>query len=200
MKAKVNILFAPSTRDMYPTGFSTKVTVDGITNCLCGLNRPHHFEGVSTVVSKLLIQAQPDVAIFGKKDYQQLQVIRHMVRDLNIPVEIIGSQTWREEDGLAMSSRNGYLDGTARAIAPILYKVISEIAWHANDGKPLQSLLEEGKKTILNAGFTSVDYLEVRDANSLLPIDKIEGNKARVFVAANLGETRLIDNISIDKN
>jgi len=197
MNASVNILFAPTTRDMYPTGFSTNVTVDGITDCLCGLNRPHHFQGVSTVVTKLLLQCQPDVAVFGKKDYQQLQVIRHMVRDLDIPVEIIGSQTWREEDGLAMSSRNGYLDDTQRAIAPILYKVISEIAWHANDGKPLGPLLDEGKKTILKAGLDSVDYLEVRDAESLVPLHQIENTKARVFVAAHIGATRLIDNVSV---
>lgn len=198
-EAHVDILFAPNVNEVYPDGFSTSVNVEGITNCLCGLDRPTHFKGVSTVVTKLLLQALPDVAVFGKKDYQQLQVIRRVAKDLDIPVQIEGSQTWREADGLAMSSRNAYLSDEERAIAPILYKIISEIAWHITDGKPVASLLEEGIKTILNAGFKSVDYLEVRDAETLVPVERMGTRRARVFIAAHLSKARLIDNVSVSK-
>ncbi len=197
--AGVELCFAPSVDEMYPDGFATKVSVDGaMTDVLCGAARPGHFDGVAQVVTKLLLQALPDCAIFGQKDYQQLMVIRRFTEDLNIPVEIIGAKILREEDGLAMSSRNRYLTPDERAIAPTLNNVLAEITAKAEKGAELGPLLAKGREDILKAGFDPIDYLEVRDAATLELISDTVQKPARIFVAARLGKARLIDNHAIE--
>ncbi|KZB64911.1 pantoate--beta-alanine ligase [Thalassospira lucentensis] len=197
--AGVELCFAPSVEEMYPDGFATRVSVDGsLTNVLCGAARPGHFDGVAQIVTKLLLQALPDSAIFGQKDYQQLMVIRRFSTDLNIPVEIIGAPILREEDGLAMSSRNRYLTPDERAVAPTLNRVLSEIVKAAVSGAEIGPLLARGREDILRAGFSAIDYLEIRDANTLeLVTERVTGPN-RVFVAAHLGKARLIDNHAIE--
>lgn len=196
-EAGADALFAPSVAEIYPDGFATSVSVTGLTDCLCGAHRPGHFAGVTTVVAKLLLQSLPDAAIFGEKDYQQLQVIRRFVRDLDIPVEIFGAPTRREPDGLAMSSRNAYLTDQERKIAPALFRVLSSVADQIRDGElPSEPICQEARQTLLEAGFQSVDYLEVRDAESLVLLDRVNSN-ARIFGAANLGRARLIDNVAV---
>lgn len=197
--ARVELCFAPSVDEMYPDGFATKVSVDGaMTDVLCGAARPGHFDGVAQVVTKLLLQALPDCAIFGQKDYQQLMVIRRFTEDLNIPVEIIGAKILREDDGLAMSSRNRYLTPDERAIAPTLNNVLAEITAKAAQGAELGPLLAKGREDILKAGFDPIDYLEVRDAATLELISDTVQKPARIFVAARLGKARLIDNHAIE--
>lgn len=193
----VELVYAPTVAEMYPEGFATTVSVDTITDGLCGAARPTHFQGVATVVTKLLLQTLPDVAVFGEKDFQQLQVIRRLSKDLNIPVEIRGSTTWREPDGLAMSSRNRYLTDQERAIAPMLYQTLTSLAQKLASGEAAEPLLDEGKTALLNAGFSTVDYLELRDEETLAPLHQCRGGAARLFVAAHLGKARLIDNIRI---
>jgi pantoate--beta-alanine ligase len=194
--AGCHLLFAPTVAEMYPDGFATTVSVTGVSEGLCGEVRPGHFAGVATVVTKLLLQALPDLAIFGEKDYQQLAVIRRFARDLDIPVTIAGGATVREADGLAMSSRNAYMTPDERAAAPILYKVLCDIASGLRAGKNAADLCREGGARILAAGFSSIDYLEVRDADSLAPPDA-KTKSLRILVAARLGKTRLIDNIGV---
>jgi pantoate--beta-alanine ligase len=197
--AGVELCFAPSVEEMYPDGFATRVSVDGsFTNVLCGASRPGHFDGVAQIVTKLLLQALPDCAIFGQKDYQQLMVIRRFTTDLNIPVEIIGAPILREDDGLAMSSRNRYLTPEERAIAPTLDRVLGEITKAAARGAEIAPLLSKGREDILNAGFKSIDYLEIRDADTLERVEDRVRKSSRVFVAAHLGKARLIDNHAID--
>ncbi|KZB56794.1 pantoate--beta-alanine ligase [Thalassospira xiamenensis] len=197
--AGVELCFAPSVEEMYPEGFATRVSVDGsLTNVLCGAARPGHFDGVAQIVTKLLLQTLPDSAIFGQKDYQQLMVIRRFSTDLNIPVEIIGAPILREEDGLAMSSRNRYLTPDERAVAPTLNRVLSEIVKAAASGAEIGPLLARGHEDILRAGFSPVDYLEIRDANTLELVIKHVTSPSRVFVAAHLGKARLIDNHAIE--
>ncbi|MBY0430076.1 MAG: pantoate--beta-alanine ligase, partial [Rhodospirillales bacterium] len=162
-----DLLYAPEIEDIYPAGFATTVSVAGLTDGLCGTVRPGHFAGVATVVAKLLLRALPDIALFGEKDYQQLQVIKRLTLDLDIPVAIEGVPTVREADGLALSSRNAYLSPEQRAAAPVLYKVISRIAAGLAAGHEAAPLLEGGRAEILEAGFASVDYLEARDADTL---------------------------------
>lgn len=193
-----DFVFTPTDNEMYPDGFSTKVTVSGVTSQLCGKSRPDHFDGVATVVTKLLMMVQPDYAIFGEKDYQQLLVIRRFVRDLNIPVEILGAPIIRADDGLALSSRNQYLSTEERLIAPLLHQTLSQLSEELRD---IEGLLKERLLQAINeltkAGF-DMDYLEVRDAQSLAPIAELyEDQTARLFVAAKLGTTRLIDNIAV---
>lgn len=196
--AGVELCFAPSVEEMYPNGFATRVSVDGsLTNVLCGAARPGHFDGVAQIVTKLLLQALPDCAIFGQKDYQQLMVIRRFTTDLNIPVEIIGAPILREDDGLAMSSRNRYLTPEERAVATTLNRVLAEIAKAAEKGAKIGPLLTKGRDDILNAGFRSIDYLEIRDADTLEPVGDRVQNASRIFVAAHLGKARLIDNHAI---
>lgn len=190
-------LFAPTVEEMYPNGFATTVTVAGVSEGLCGTFRPGHFAGVATVVSKLLLQAGPDVALFGEKDYQQLQVIKRMVRDLDIPVRIEGVATVREADGLAMSSRNAYLSAEERAIAPAIHRTLSAMAEALRSGSDSATQEDWGKQQLLAAGFSSVDYLEVRAAEGLAPMVKLDG-PARILVAARLGKARLLDNIKVD--
>lgn len=183
--AGAHLVWAPAVSEMYPEGFATRVVVEGAALPLEGAFRPHHFGGVATVVCKLLSAAMPDVALFGEKDFQQLAVIRQMVRDLALPVAIQGVPTVREDDGLALSSRNAYLSPDERYIAPMLYKVISEVARGRDPREAAQALIA--------SGFARVDYIEVRDAETLAPY--VPGRPGRVLAAAWLGKTRLIDNV-----
>jgi pantoate--beta-alanine ligase len=196
-EAGVELCFAPTVEEMYPSGFATRLHIDKMTNMLCGASRPGHFDGMAQVVSKLLLQALPDVALFGEKDYQQLMVIKRFVTDLNIPVSIIGAPIHREDDGLAMSSRNRYLSANERKTAGTLYQVLTAIANRAAGGDAIEPLLETGRQQIAAAGFTPIDYLEIRDADSLDLMQGVIDRPARVFVAARLGKARLIDNLAI---
>lgn len=199
--AGVDVLYVPSLAEMYPDGFETKVTVEGLTQGLCGDFRPGHFAGVSTVVAKLFLQVLPDAAFFGEKDYQQLQVIRRLVRDLDIPVGVESVPTVRDTDGLALSSRNAYLSESERRIAPELFRRLSALAEglaarKSADASQIRDAAEAAKRDLLAAGFTSVDYLEVRDAETLAPAKDLL-RPLRVFAAVRLGKTRLIDNVPV---
>ena len=189
-------LFAPTVAEMYPDGFSTTITVAGLSDGLCGTFRPGHFDGVATVVAKLLLQAGPDVALFGEKDYQQLQVIKRLVRDLDIPIRVEGVPTVREADGLALSSRNAYLSAEERAIAPAIHRTLSAMAEALRGCADVASQEAWGKAQLLAAGFASVDYLEVRAADGLAPLQTVD-RPARILVAARLGKARLLDNIPV---
>lgn len=193
-----DVVFMPTLAEMYPPGFSTTVSVADLTSGLCGPFRPGHFAGVATVVSKLLLQALPDFAMFGEKDFQQLQVVRRVQRDLDIPVEIVGVPTVREPDGLALSSRNVYLSPVERRTAAILYRVISEIATGVAAGNPAGPLVAEGRRVLEEAGFGPVQYLEVADEATLTPVERPTA-PARVIAAAFLGRTRLIDNVPVPR-
>ena len=195
LRAAGDLVFAPNSAEMYPTGFATKVSVGDLTEDLCGANRPNHFDGVATVVTKLLLQCAPDMAIFGEKDYQQLLVIRHLVRDLNIPVEILGGEIVREEDGLALSSRNAYLSPAERKTAPRLHQIISEVAVALARGEGADAACVAGRFKLEAAGFR-VDYVAVRDPDTLKPLSG-PVTRARVLAAAYLGKTRLIDNVPV---
>jgi len=192
----VDLVFMPPRDEVYPEDFSTHITVEGLSEGLCGASRPHFFGGVATVVAKLLNQCRPDVAIFGEKDFQQLLVIRRMARDLDMNVEILGGPIMRESDGLAMSSRNAYLTPGERQKAPQLYRTISEISEALAAGKSTIELLEKGIMHLAQEGF-SVDYLEVRNAKNLAPVEGRVREPARVFAAVMLGKTRLIDNVAV---
>ncbi|MFQ5774049.1 MAG: pantoate--beta-alanine ligase [Kiloniellaceae bacterium] len=194
--AGVDLLFAPSVEEMYPAGFATTVSVSGLTDCLCGATRPGHLTGVTTVVSKLLLQALPDVAYFGEKDYQQLLVVRRMVRDLDIPARIAAVPTVREADGLALSSRNACLTADQRARAPAVHRVLAEMAARLAGGEPAGPVLAAGRQTLGEAGFERIDYLDLRDGETLAALERARP-PARLFVAAWLGPTRLIDNVPV---
>lgn len=189
----VDLLFAPDVAEMYPENFSTSVAVGGLTQTLCGAVRPHFFGGVATVVTKLLLQALPDRAYFGEKDFQQLQVIRRLVRDLNIPTAIVGVPTIREADGLAMSSRNAYLSPAQRRIAGALPQILQETVAELRTGAPAAPVLAAAKSRLHKSGFDRIDYLELCDEQSLQPIP-VARPPARLFAAAFIGKTRLIDN------
>ena len=196
--AGLDLLFAPSVAEMYPRPLEemTAVTVPELSGILCGASRPIHFRGVATVVSKLFNMLQPDVALFGEKDWQQLMVIRRLVADLDFPVEIVGVPTVREPDGLAMSSRNGYLTAEERAIAPVLYATLTACAERLRAGeRDYDRLANEAKARLAAAGFRP-DYLEIRRARDLqLPA---EGDTdLRILAAAWLGRARLIDNLAV---
>ncbi len=194
----VDIIFAPSVEEMYPKDSVTYVDMAGeMTNVLCGKYRPGHFRGVMTVVSKLFNIVQPDIAVFGRKDGQQLAVIRRMVSDLNFPIEIIGGETVRESDGLAMSSRNKYLTEEQRKSAPALYKSLLLAKTMIENGETDSSkIVERMRDYISNSGDFKIQYIEIVDADTLTPVDKIR-NKVMIALAAFLGETRLIDNIVV---
>lgn len=192
-----HLVYAPTVAEMYPRGFSTRVTVAGVTEGLCGDARPGHFDGVATVVTKLLLQALPDVAIFGEKDWQQLTVIRRLVRDLDIPVKIDGAPIQREQDGLAMSSRNAYLSDEDRGFANYFYKTLRKVAEDIAGGRDADHACAWGVSELGRIGFGAVDYLEVRDAETLEPVQGAPERPARVFGAVFLGKTRLIDNVAI---
>jgi len=194
-KKGADLVFAPDTAEMYPPGFSTQVKVADLTEDLCGAARPNHFDGVATVVAKLLLQCAPDLAIFGEKDYQQLLVIKRLVRDLNIPVEIIGAPIVREQDGLALSSRNVYLSPSERKTAPLLYQTIAKVAADLAKGRGCDDAVVAARFKLDAAGFR-VDYVAVRDPDTLKPLSG-PVKKARVLAAAYLGKTRLIDNVSV---
>ena len=194
--AGADLIFAPGVGEMYPDGYATSISVSGVSDGLCGAHRPGHFAGVATVVGKLLIQAGADEAFFGEKDYQQLQVVRRLVRDLDIPVRITGVPTVREADGLALSSRNVYLSAGQRALAPLLAHTLNEMARRIAAGAPIAATLAEGLSGLRGAGFDEVEYLEARDAVSLVPITALTA-PGRLLVAARLGKTRLIDNVPV---
>ncbi|MDR3513502.1 MAG: pantoate--beta-alanine ligase [Caulobacteraceae bacterium] len=196
--AKCDLLFAPSVEEMYAPGFSTTVSVAGVSAPLDGQARPHHFAGVATIVAKLLIQCGPDIAVFGQKDYQQLQVIRRLVRDLDLPVEIIGGPTVRAEDGLALSSRNAYLSAAERVVAGKLNLILATAVEQLRDGRAVEAVEAEGLAALTAAGFDSVDYLEVRDPDDLsrLGPGPLAG-PGRILAAARIGRTRLIDNMAV---
>ncbi|PNG29533.1 pantoate--beta-alanine ligase [Pseudomonas protegens] len=199
LEAGCHLLFAPSVEEMYPDGMAgqTRVSVPQLSEGLCGASRPGHFEGVATVVSKLFNMVQPDLAVFGQKDYQQLAVIRALVHDLNMPIQIIGEPTVRATDGLALSSRNGYLSPEQRAIAPVLYRSLSQIAQAIRDGeRDYPRLLAEQQQQLEAAGLRR-DYLEIRHAKNLRPATA-EDRDLVILVAAYLGATRLIDNLHLD--
>jgi len=193
-----DLVWAPTVEEMYPAGFATHVAVAGLTDGLCGPFRPGHFQGVATVVAKLLLQVQADHAYFGQKDYQQLQVVTRMARDLDIPTGIIGVPTVREADGLALSSRNAYLSAAERLAAAQLPQILRETAAAALAGEaPFAQLLETATARLAAAGFGPIDYVSINDAETLVPVDSL-ARPARLFVAARLGRTRLIDNIPIE--
>lgn len=189
-------VYVPDVAEMYPQGFSTQVIVSGVSMPLEGEMRPHFFGGVATVVAKLLIQANAHAAFFGEKDYQQLLVIKRLARDLNIDTEIIGCPTVREADGLAMSSRNAYLDAGERQIAAQLNILLRQAIARLRDGDDIVAVENETFAKVKETGFTCVDYIAVRDAESLQPVQSLN-QPARIFAAAWLGQTRLIDNIEI---
>ncbi len=199
LQAGCNLLFAPTVDEMYPHGMTglTRVTAAQLSNELCGSRRPGHFDGVTTVVNKLFNMVQPDLAIFGQKDYQQLAVIRAMVLDLNMPVQIIGEPTVRAEDGLALSSRNGYLNEEQRALAPALYRHLREMADAIKAGERDYATRVTQQAAHLEAIGLRVDYLEVRHATTLLPAQTSDRDLV-ILVAAYLGTTRLIDNIHLN--
>ena len=192
-EAGSDLLYAPEAEEMYPPGFSTGVRVGDLTEDLCGANRPNHFDGVATVVTKLVLQVAPDWAIFGEKDYQQLLVIKRLVRDLNIPVEIVGAPIIREADGLALSSRNVYLTPEQRQIAPKLHETIKSVTRDLADGRGADDASSAARYKLEAAGFR-VDYVAVRDPETLAALHG-PVKRARVLAAAHLGTTRLIDNV-----
>jgi pantoate--beta-alanine ligase len=196
--AGCDLLYAPGVAEIYPEGFSTNVTVAGVSEPLDGQARPTHFAGVATVVAKLLIQAAPDVAVFGEKDYQQLLVIRRLVRDLDLPVQVVGAPTVRESDGLALSSRNAYLTPAQRKVAGRLNVILAEAATALAAGADVKSIESAAVKLLLEAGFDSVDYVEARGAEDLQRLGPGPAiPPARVLAAARLGKTRLIDNLAV---
>lgn len=192
----VDLVFAPPPEEMYPSGFATGLTVGGPALGLETDFRPHFFGGVATVVAKLLIAAMPHIAIFGEKDYQQLLVVRQMARDLALPTEIIGAPIVREPDGLALSSRNVYLSTSERKIAGNLNKILAESCQKVRAGEPISEIEKQSAIALRAAGFDSIDYVAVRDAQTLVPIERLE-RPARILAAARVGKTRLIDNMPI---
>ncbi|SED65792.1 pantothenate synthetase [Pseudomonas mohnii] len=197
-EAGCDLLFLPDVAEMYPEGFEAQpiVSVPRVSEGLCGAARPGHFNGMATIVNKMFNVVQPDIAVFGEKDYQQLAVIRSMVRNLNIPIEIFGAPTVRAPDGLALSSRNGYLNDQERAAAPILYQCLKDVALSLQRGSlDVEQLLDEQCKRITSSGF-QLEYLEIRNAHDLSLTSETSGNLV-ILVAARLGKTRLIDNVVV---
>ena len=200
LQAGCNLLFAPTVEEMYPHGLTgqTLVCVSGVSEGLCGASRPGHFDGVATVVCKLFNMVQPDLAIFGQKDFQQLAVIRTLVSDLNMPIQIIGEPTVRAADGLALSSRNGYLDEAQRSAAPAIYRTLSDMVSAIQAGAvDYSKLLTAGLKALKAAGFRP-DYLEIRQADTLQTATADDQHLV-ILVAAFIGSTRLIDNIAFTR-
>jgi pantoate--beta-alanine ligase len=193
----VDVAYMPTPDVMYPSGFTTEVSVGGpLTQTLDAVARPGHFTGVATVVSKLLIQTMPDVVAFGEKDYQQLQIIRRMVADLNLPIEIMPVATVRDEHGLALSSRNAYLSADELVSARRLNKILAAAGKRLRQGAPGTVVCEQAKQELLAAGFGSVDYVAFADPDSLAPLETFAG-RGRLLAAARLGKTRLIDNMAV---
>ncbi len=195
---KVDAIFVPDGDEMYPGGFSTTVSVTGVTEDLEGAHRPGHFDGVATVVTKLFLQTQADKGYFGNKDYQQLQLVKRLARDLDIPIEVIGCPTIREEDGLAMSSRNLLLSDRARIIAPALNEAMVEAADRIKAGEDVADVLAQASARVVAAGFIDVEYMELRSVGTLASLTTLN-EPARLLAAANLAGVRLIDNIAVEK-
>jgi pantoate--beta-alanine ligase len=194
---EVDLVWHPDVKTMYPDGFATRVVTEG--PAAVGLEdrfRPHFFGGVATVVGKLFTQCRPDFAIFGEKDFQQLRVVTRMAADLDLGVKVIGSKTVRERDGLAMSSRNVYLTDEQRRAAPILFRAMKESARRLRAGDEVNAAMAGGTEMIAAAGFT-VDYFEVRNADTLAPVKSVKDGALRILVAAKIGTTRLIDNMAV---
>ena len=190
------ILWAPDAATMYPEGHATNVSVGGVSEGLDGAARPGHFDGVATVVAKLFGQVRPDVALFGEKDYQQLAVIRRLVRDLDTGIEIVGVPTQRDADGLALSSRNAYLSPEERVRARALPRALVEAAAAMCDGDAVADILSRARASLRSAGFDQIDYVALCDADTLQPLDRLD-RPARLLAAARIGGTRLIDNIEV---
>jgi pantoate--beta-alanine ligase len=196
-KRQVDLVWAPAAQTMYPDGFATRVVPEGpATAGLEDLSRPHFFAGVATVVTKLLIQCQPDIALFGEKDYQQLKVIAQLVRDLGLNTRIVGAPIVREHDGLALSSRNRYLGLKERLAAPALYRALKEAAAKIRAGVPIAEVLGKAREAVARSGL-QVDYFEARNADTLEPLKASSGEAIRLLAAARIGKTRLIDNIAV---
>jgi len=197
----VSLLWAPEAAAMYPDGYATNISVSGVSDGLCGAARPGHFDGVATVVCKLFNQVQPDLALFGEKDWQQLAVIRRMARDLDLTHPhvdaILGVPTVRETDSLAMSSRNAYLSAEQRVQAAVLPRAMQAAIAAMLRGQPAVDAMNELEAALIAGGFSSIDYAEVRDPASLLPVSAPSQQPARLFVAARIGGTRLIDNLPV---
>lgn len=194
LAGQADLVFTPNAREMYPEGYATTISVGGPSAGLETDFRPHFFSGVATIVAKLLIAASPDIAVFGEKDYQQLQVVRQMVRDLALPVEIIGAPTLREPDGLALSSRNAYLGPEERKIAGRLNLILKDAIVRARQGD-LRTAESWASQALKETGFASVDYVAIRDAENLAPVTDLK-KPARILAAAKIGRTRLIDNMA----
>lgn len=191
-----DVLFAPDVSDVYPEGFATRVAVSGVSEELEGAYRPGHFEGMTTVVTKLMCMTQAGWAFFGEKDWQQLQIVRRLVADLNLPVSVMGCPTVREADGLALSSRNLRLTPAERRIAPALYQVMQQAAQGIRSGRDAERELDDARSRLLEEGFTAIDYLDLRHAETLRPLIGA-GEPARLMAAVWLGRVRLIDNIAL---
>ncbi|MEJ2019962.1 MAG: pantoate--beta-alanine ligase [Maritimibacter sp.] len=194
--AGVDLLYAPDVDQVYPEGYATTISVTGVSDGLCGAHRPGHFDGVATVVTKIFTQTQADIAMFGEKDFQQLQVVKRLVRDLDLTIEVVGCPTLREPDGLALSSRNERLSPEDRAIAPALNREMQAAAVAIRAGMPVEKALAEAERAIVAAGFIAVDYLELRAEDGLAPMPVLD-RPARLLAAAFLGPVRLIDNIPL---
>ncbi len=195
-QAGVDAVFAPNAGEMYPEGFSTTVSPGGPAAGLESDFRPHFFQGVATVVAKLFLATQPDIAVFGEKDYQQLLVVKRMAADLNIPVEVRGHPTEREPDGLAMSSRNAYLSSAERSIAPRLHQALQTAAEAIRAGRGPDAAVADARQSLAEAGFT-VDYVALRNAETLAKVIDVDNEPLRLLAAAKLSRTRLIDNIPV---
>jgi pantoate--beta-alanine ligase len=197
----VALIWAPPVEEMYPAGYATNVSVSGVSEGLCGADRPGHFDGVATVVCKLFHQVLPDLAFFGEKDWQQLAVIRRMARDLDLTRPhadaIFASPTVRQADGLAMSSRNAYLSLEERRQAAALPRAMREAKAGIEAGEDVAAALAAVRQALLEGGFASVDYVELREADTLAPLAKLDASPARLLVAARIGKARLIDNIAV---
>lgn len=195
-RAGCDLLFAPEVTTVYPPGFATRVEVAGLSEPFEGAVRPGHFAGVATVVTKLLVMAAPDVAVFGEKDWQQLAVIRRLVADLDLPVEIVAGPVCRDADGLALSSRNAYLTADERARAAALPSALRAAATALAGGAPVEPTLDAARAALLAAGFASVDYVALVDPDTLAPLAMLDG-PARLLAAARLGTTRLLDTLAV---
>jgi pantoate--beta-alanine ligase len=194
---KTDVVWAPALRTMYPDGFAMRIVPGGpATAGLEDAFRPHFFAGVATVVAKLLIQCEPDIAVFGRKDYQQLHVVTQLARDLGLKTRVVGAPIVREADGLALSSRNRYLSPSERKVAPTLYRVLRQCAAEIASGQPIAAVLDRGRATIESTGI-ALDYLEARHAETLAPITSANTGPIRLLVAARIGKMRLIDNLAV---